>query len=398
MKSQIDSLIERVEKIAADDKYRALRERPPRVQVMVGLGRSLMGKVLGYNMIDYFHDMEVRLSAQLQSKIFSFENFADDTIIKAEVGYDYGGAGTLPNTMFGVLPVFDSEKDPFCSLEPVISEPSDLRKLTIPNFFETDPMPLIHEKYRELCALVDGRLGVTFPGWSRSPWSVATFLRGFTQLYMDVVERPDFVRELLDFIVECRISWEKQRCDFLNIEAMALDNENTWYSNCYVDYRPVHVSDYYSDEVDGSMLSPEMYAGVVFPAELKLARFYGQVRYYHSCGNLTPLLPTLLELPGIQMLHVSSWTDLSEAYRQADPSIVVQKVVHPQDDVMDADEHRIRTQICDIMSIVPDRRLLICADAIYEGEMSKVQRWLKIAKKVVHEAWKNTGNPAEDTG
>ncbi len=397
MNKQIDSLIERVKTIAEDDKYEMLRKRPPRVQVMVGLGRSLMGKTLGYNMIDYFHNMEVRLSAQLRSKIFSFENIDDDTVIKPEVGYDYGAAGTLPNTMFGVPPVFDSEKDPFCSLQSVISEPSDLRKLKIPDFFETDPMPLVHKKYQELCTLVDGRLRVTFPGWSRSPWSVATFLRGFTPLYMDIVERPGFVRELLDFIAECRISWEKQRCDFLNIEAMGLDNEKTWYSNCYVDYRPVQVSDYYSDEVDGSMMSPEMYATVVFPSELKLARFYGQVRYYHSCGNLTPLLPTLLELPGIQMLHVSSWTDLAEAYRQVAPSIVLQKAVHPQDDVMDADEDRIRAQTRDIMALVSDRRLLICADAIYGGEVSKVQTWLRIAKEVVREAQGQTPSPAEET-
>ncbi|MBN1838252.1 MAG: hypothetical protein JW820_20505, partial [Spirochaetales bacterium] len=294
--------------------------------------------------------------------------------------------GTLPNTMFGVPPVFDHEKDPFCALQPVIAQPSDLAKLKTPDFFETDPMPLVHRKYQELSALVAGRLRVTFPGWSRSPWSVATFLRGFTDLYMDVVERPEFVRELLDFIAECRISWEKQRCDFLGVETMDLDNAKTWYSNCYVDYRPVHVSDYYSDEVDGSMLSPEMYEKVVFPSELKLARFYGQTRYYHSCGNLTPLLPTLLQLPGIRMLHVSSWTNLAEAYRLADPSIVLQKVMHPQDDVMDAGEDGIREQIRGILTLVPDRRLLICADAIYEGSLDRVQAWLKVAREVVDQA------------
>jgi hypothetical protein len=395
MSKQIDSLIERVIDIAGNQKYRSLRDRPPRVQVMVGLGRSLMGKVLGYNMIDYFQDMEVRLSAQLRSKIFSFENIDDDTIIKAEVGYDYGAAGTLPNTMLGVPPVFDAEKDPFCSLQPVICEPSDLRKLKVPDFYKTDPMPLVHQKYRELCALVEGRLRVTFPGWSRSPWSVATFLRGFIPLYMDVVERPAFVRELLDFIAECRISWEKQRCDFLKISAMDPDDEKTWYSNCYVDYRPVHVSDYFSDEVDGAMLSPEVYATVVFPSELKLARFYGRTRYYHSCGNLTPLLPTLLQLPGIRMLHVSPWTDLGEAYRLADPSIVLQKVVHPQDDVMKASEGGVRAQVRRMMALVPNRKLLICADAIYEGEISRVQTWLKIAKEAVREAQGGTAEPAE---
>jgi hypothetical protein len=383
MTESIDDLIRQVQAISSDPKYEKLRRDPPRVQVMVGLGRSLMGRELGYNMRDYFTNMEVRLVAQLKSKIFSHGSIDDDTVIAPEVGYDYGAAGTMESAMFGVPSVFDDAKDPFCAAQPVIHTHSDLGKLRIPDFHETEPMPLIHEKYHDLCALVDGRLRVTFPGWTRSPWSVATFLRGFNDLYMDVADEPGFVSDLLDFIAECRIHWETQRCEFMRTHPRSGEDPGNWFSNCYVDYRPVHISDVYSDETDGNSISPSVYEKTILPSELKLAEFYGGVRYYHSCGNLTPLLGALARIPGLSVLHVSSWTGLAAAYAKCAPSITLQKVMHPQDDVMKAGEADIRAHIKDIMKTVPDRRLLICADAIYEGSIDKVRTWLRIARETV---------------
>ena len=386
MTESIDDLIRQVQTISLEPRYGKLRRNPPRVQVMVGLGRSLMGRELGYNMRDYFTDMEVRLVGQLKSKIFSHKSIDDDTVITAEVGYDYGAAGTMEAALFGVPSIFDAAKDPFCASQPVIVEHSDLKKLKVPDFHETEPMPFIHEKYRELCALVDGQLRVTFPGWTRSPWSVATFLRGFNELYMDVADDPSFVRDLLDFIAEARIRWETQRCEFMGTSPRSGDAPGNWFSNCYVDYRPVHISDVYSDETDGNSISPSVYEETILPSELKLAEFYGGIRYYHSCGNLTPLLDAMARIPGLSILHVSSWTGLTAANTKCGPSITLQKVMHPQDDVMNQDEAGIRAQIQDILKTVPDRKLLICADAIYEGSVDKVRSWLRVARETV-DSW-----------
>lgn len=58
--------------------------------------------------------------------------------------------------------------------------------------------------------------------------------------------------------------------------------------------------------------------------------------------------------------------------------------MHPQDDVMKAGESHIRGQIQGILSAVPDRRLLICADAIYEGNIEKAATWLRVARETVN--------------
>ena len=379
-KKEVDALISRVREIAESKRNRNLKRNFPHVAVMVGVGRSLLIRRFGYSVVDYYDKPETRLLCYLKSKIFLHEFFEDDTIVEPSIGYDYGASGTLEAGLFGIPPVFDPVKDPFVAMEPNLKDYADLKKLRLPDFYATQPMPYIHERYKELVRLVDGRLEVTFPGWVRSHWSLALFLRGFTELYMDMLDAPDFVKELLDFLAESRISWEKQRSAFVG---KAPSDPKNLFTNCYDDYRRVHVSDQYSDEVDGAMASPEMYRDLILPAELKLARFYGGIHYYHSCGNLTPFLPDLTRLPGLGMLHVSSWTDLKRARDCAPPGVILQRVLHPKDDVLHASEEHIRTQTREILATVPDRKLWICADAIYDGDVNAIKRWLGIVKEEV---------------
>jgi uroporphyrinogen-III decarboxylase len=243
-------------------------------------------------------------------------------------------------------------------------------------------MQKFHKDYEKLKELVAGRLSVTFPGWVRGTWSLALFFRGFTQMYYDVYDNPNFVKEFLDFLAEARISWEKQRCEFLGKKPTDLDN---WFSNNYVDYRFVHASDQYSDEVDGNMISRESYKELIFPSEKKVADFYGRTFYYHSCGNLTKILDPLATLPNLGILHVSSWTDLKTAREMTGENVIIQKVLHPEDEVMHATPEKIRSRTREILEAIPDRKLWICADAIYSGDVEKVKQWVTVCKETVAE-------------
>ena len=381
--TNIDDLIERVIKISTTENYYDIISKPPRVKVYGGMGRTIFAKLFGYSMVDYYQDVETRLKAQLLTKIWIHENIKDDTVIKREVGYDYSGAGCLDSGLFGMKGHFVPDKEPFVdSSVPVIKEYRDLDKLKIPDFYEHPLMQKIHKEYEKMKKLVAGRLPVTFPSTVRGTWSSALFLRGFTELYFDVYDNPNFILELLDLLAEARISFEKQRCEFLGKKPTDLDN---WFSNCYMDYRYVHASDQYCDEIDGNMMSNDTYKKLIFPSEKKIADFYGRTFYYHSCGNLTKLLDPLLSLPNMSVLHVSSWTDLKKAYEMANKDIIIQKVMHPEDDVLHAEPEKIRRQVKEILETVPDRKLWICADAIYAGDVEKVKQWVNIAKQTVAE-------------
>lgn len=381
MEKSIDTLIEEVkQRFSGNDKQDEF-SNTDRIQVKIGLGRSYLGQFLGYNMLDYFFDVETRIKGQLAGKLFLDDTMDDDTVRIPDIGYDHGAAGAMENSLFGVETIFEEDGDPKSSQTPVIQDPKDLNTLKIPDFYSSGPMPEIHKKYEEIKKILDGRINVTFPGWCRGTWSVACFLRGFTNIYVDLLDQPDFVKELLDFIAESRISWEKQRSDFLGISPQDPDN---MYTNNYLDYRRVHVSDMYNDEVDGNSISPAAYEDIILPSEKKLNDFYGGTRYYHSCGNLTPFLPVLTSLPNLRILHVSSWTDIEKAKEITNNmDIVMQLAVHPESDIFNISEETAYEKLKTFVSQLKDRISWICADAIYSGDFTIIQNWLRLAKKAV---------------
>lgn len=378
---EIDTLIEKVQQLFGENGRRDEFLKKERIQVKIGLGRSYIGKFLDYNMLDYFSNPETRIKGQLEGKLFLHRELPDDTVRIAEIGYDHGAAGAMENSLFGVETIFEKGGDPKSSQTPVINEPKDLAALKIPDFYSSGPMPSIHDTHEKIKTILDGRIPVTFPGWCRGTWSVACFVRGFTNIYMDLIDNPEFVKELLDFIAESRISWEKQRSEFTGLSPK--DPENM-YTNNYLDYRRVHVSDMYNDEVDGNIISPAAYEEIIFPSEKKLNDFYGGTRYYHSCGNLTPFLSKLTQLKELQMLHIGPWTDIEKAKEITHTmDIVLQLAVHPEGDIFNITEEAAYEKLLTFVSVLKGRNSWICADAIYSGDFNRIKSWLALAKKVV---------------
>ena len=99
----IDRLIEQVKEAAADRKYANLLSAK-RAKIVVGLGRSVLSNVLGFNLKDWFSDAKLCLESQLQWKLLWHREIQDDTIIKADVGVEFGVA--LEPTLFGMQPLF----------------------------------------------------------------------------------------------------------------------------------------------------------------------------------------------------------------------------------------------------------------------------------------------------
>jgi uroporphyrinogen decarboxylase len=115
-------------------------------------------------------------------------------------------------------------------------------------------------------------------------WERAHFLRGLDELLMDLHAAPDFVHELLDRICEYNL---------VTLEGMA-------------PFEPdgVMISDDYGFQ-DRLMMSPDKWREFVKP---RLARMlaaadrHGLVTMLHTCGNVSAIIPDLIEI-GLDILH-----------------------------------------------------------------------------------------------
>ena len=89
-----------------------------------------------------------------------------------------------------------------------IGETPDLSLIKPFDFHSTGVMPGLIEQYdrmREIAVDVyDGKLDISFPSFGRGPLDISITLRGYNRFVIDAVERPDFVHELLSFVVNQR--------------------------------------------------------------------------------------------------------------------------------------------------------------------------------------------------
>ena len=146
--------------------------------------------------------------------------------------------------------------------------------------------------------LINGELPVKpagIPNFNRGPMDTAVQLRGWRSLMFDMIDQPAFVHDLMEAITEYRLDYETRRAELTGI-GIEESLGGLW-----------------EDDVNCDVLSPDMYEEFVFPYEKRMASQHKQVTY-HSCGNLTPVLPLINKLPNLHKIYFSEpWTDFESA-------------------------------------------------------------------------------------
>jgi hypothetical protein len=309
----IDSLIEDVQKLANSPEQGALRQfwtrfykfqEPKKIPITVGHSRYFYAERLGIDLVEMFRSADAHLESTLLMAKAHRKWFPDDGLVGGTFGnwniVDHINAQVsmylgppFDTSMFGVEPIFGAKRDPLSGPH-ILKREEDLDELQYPDFYRSGMMPLAHKFYESITKRVKGKLEVAFPRFVTGPWGVAWALRGLANLLIDTFRRPEFVHRLMKFTTESRIRWEKEREKFLGSKI-----HHPWLD---------------SDEVDCSVISPKIYSEFILPYERRLADFYGgELFYYHSCGNLTPILDQVTSIPGLKRLEISPWSDLKKA-------------------------------------------------------------------------------------
>jgi len=373
----IDSLVDDVYKLANSPEQKALKgfwtrfyafQEPEKIPITVGHSRWFYAEQLGIDLVQMFRSPEAYLESTLRMAKAHRKWFPDDGLVGATFGnwniVDHITAQIciylgpcFDTSMFGVQPVLATKRDPI-SGRPILKTEDDLDDLQYPDFYKSGMMPLAHELYEFMTRRAKGKLEVAFPRFVTGPWGVAWALRGLENLLVDTFRRPEFVHRVMKFITDSRMRWEKERESFLGSR--------------------MHHPQLDSDEVDCAVISPKIYKEFIFPYEKTLADFYGgEIFYYHSCGNLTPILDSVASIPGLKRLEISPWSDLKKAAQLlSSRRIIVQRRLREIPD----DEAQIQSGLertlnegrgCILELDVTDEPLQIC------------QRWIRTAKAFV---------------
>lgn len=350
------------------DQWRGL---PPRdmsygIPFTIGLEWAMWAKVLNFDIKRYYTEGEMYLEARLRQKIYKLSQFEDDTPIDKTIDIWLGSPFEL--SLFGIMPVYLPDEEPWIARTPVIHNEEDLKRMKYPDFYKSGLMPQAHKMYDEIKDLVEKEdFTVGFPTWMRGPFGVAAFLRGMENLLVDMKLKPKFVHKLMRFVVDSRKQWFIERAKFLGngIGKGILDN----------------------DDVNCPTLSPEMYKEFVLPYEKELCEFHGGISYWHSCGDITLLLKLIREIPEIELLHVGPWTNL-EAAARIFKNTPLEKCLHPVKDVQSATEKEIEHNLKKMIRVAKNGSITIRADGIQvlhslKQDLEKVKLWISIAGRLL---------------
>jgi uroporphyrinogen-III decarboxylase len=265
-----------------------------------------------------------------------FRLFDDDVFVSKMIPI-WMGAG-FEASLFGMTVRFFDDVDPWIVYEnTVINEPDDLEKLALPDFYKSGLMPETIKMYEGVRAIFDDDFDVLFPEWLRGPFGLATYIRGFEKVLMDMIDTPEFSHKTMEFIVAGRKAWYESFSQYSG--------------------KPSGKANLFNDEVNTPSLSPNLYEEFVLPYEIELHEFHGGFLYYHSCGNLSILYPRISKITDIDMIHKSPWSDPAKVAKSFGQRSAIEVCMNPQADICDGTDDSIRALLTNIVGIFNENKV-----------------------------------------
>ena len=323
-------------------------------------------RILNFSLTKFYLDPIEFVLRTLQCSIFKFETFSDCTPIGKSITY-WPGVG-FEASLFG-MPQDYTEEDAWIGREVSIKDRIPLDYIEIPDFYNHPVMKETHRFYSRMQEAVSDDFTIVFPQWCRSPFGVAWHIRGVDAILIDYLDDFDWTFGFIDRLKEARFDFSKKRAEFLK-----------------TNFAPANL---FNDEVTMPLVSPKMYKELIMPSEIAVSNYFGGINYWHSCGNTTALIPLINELPNVNLLHVSPWTDVWSAGRGYEKSKALEIALHPTEDVMfPASDDMLRKRITDIKEATTGFHTTVRADGFMvmtdaESDIKRLQHWVSEANKIL---------------
>ena len=354
---------------------------------------------------------ERAIELQLRQKLYKHDHIPDDEVLLPTVwvspvrpdgsqqkaagpglGADdrtHGSRSQGDARLWGLPFRVDATDDPggAYKVAPVVTTTEDMACLHHPRYeVDTKATAALLERAAEI---VDGRLPVKLATdeLAASPSETVVSLMGIEAVLYGVIDRPEFIHEMMNLVTEGYIAYHRDRQ-----AAGAIDPEASWGFRTHYeeldeaeDPGSIASSWWYVSAQSLSGLSPDMYAEFLQPYHDRLAQELGDNRvYYHGCEDLTEKLPIIRQLPNLRRFHISPWTDLEAAVDQLGRDFVLETHIAYADVLYTHTPSQMRSALERIMDIAGDCVIDINLGDVetVRGDPSVLTTWARIAQEV----------------
>jgi MtaA/CmuA family methyltransferase len=258
-------------------------DRPPNFDIMMAFAVHYIGRPLSRFYLDYKVLAEANLAVQQAFELDLVQTISDPYREAADLGLEV----EFPDDG---LPLRKA---------PLLAQPSDLKKLKPVDPAAGRRMSDRIEAVRCLHERVGGEVPVL--GWVEGALAVTNVLRGDTALMLDLYDRPEWVRECLEIMVEVEIAFARAQIE-AGADIIGLG------------------------DAIASQISPAMYEEFALPYEqriFKAVHDMGAIARLHICGNTSRIL-RLMSQSGADIIDLDWMVDLrtaAAAYGDSGPAL-----------------------------------------------------------------------------
>jgi len=268
---------------------RSFRE-PDRVPIKISTAGSFYTKLFGYNIRDYYTDMDLNLEVQLRGLEWAFEELRDD-----RTGYGVvPDIGPVAEGIYFNIPIeYRDDTSPW--IPHVLETPEDVEKLEIPDP-ETHPGVLrvyrLHEEMKEKVR----KMGLNIPVGGglqiHPPLSAACAIMRIDKVYEYMYTEPELIHKLFRKLLTAFFKLQDFRDRYFGTktERIGLADDNS------------------------AFISNEMYRKFVMPYNMAIYERYGKKgRYLHADGPNDHHFKMYAEEMKITDMDIGGFSDIEKA-------------------------------------------------------------------------------------
>jgi MtaA/CmuA family methyltransferase len=249
-------------------------DRPPNFDIMMTFAAHFVDEPLSRYYLDY--------------RVLSAANFA----VQEAFALDIVQAISDPYREaadFGAAVEFPEDGLPICRT-PLLAEPSDLARLSLPDPYTGRRMSDRLEAVRAMAERAGGDIPVM--GWVEGALAEVADLRGSGALFMDLYDRPEWLHEALELCTQVEIAFARAQVEAgANIIGLG--------------------------DAVASQIAPSMYRLFALPYEARIfeaVHEMGALARLHICGNTTHILADMVQ-SGADIIDIDWMVDMGTAAR-----------------------------------------------------------------------------------
>lgn len=301
-----------------------------KIPVTADIQNPTWAKIIGFDLRKFYFDAPTFVENYLRIMIFRFRNFNDDTFLNKWL--PMWGTSVIEGAMFGLPYSLFEDNDPWLDNRSIINNEDDIKRVRdhMPAFKTSGIMPELINCYENCLELIDDDFEVLFPEWNRSIFGVATYIHQYEDLLVNMKLEPEYCYELFRMISDVRKEWYRGYAAYFGTT--------------------IPRGNLYNDEINCPTLSPELYRDLLLPFEQEQSRFHNGIYYWHSCGDVTPMLDEISKLQNLELMNCGPWTDVFSAGVSFRDKCPIEICMDPQRDILEGTPETMWKKISDTIA------------------------------------------------